>query len=101
MAYWREPLDISKVEIPHGDVKIDKEQCKGCEFCIEYCPRDVLELSPDFNRKGYHYPIILKQGACVDCGLCEMICPEFSIFVVATEPRHANSDEILKKGVSV
>jgi 2-oxoglutarate ferredoxin oxidoreductase subunit delta len=97
MNYWRAPLDINTIEVPHGDVHIDIEQCKGCEFCIEYCPRDVLKLSKDFNRKGYHYPIVLKQGACVNCTLCEMICPDFSIFVVEGKPSHPNIDDVLKK----
>jgi 2-oxoglutarate ferredoxin oxidoreductase subunit delta len=97
MSYWRAPLDINTIEIPHGDVHINIEQCKGCEFCIEYCPKDVLELSKEFNRKGYHYPTVIKQGACVNCTLCEMICPDFSIFVVAGESTHPNIDDVLKK----
>ncbi len=47
--------------------------------------------------KGYHYPIVLKQGACVNCTLCEMICPDFSIFVVEGKPSHPNLDDVLKK----
>lgn len=97
MSYWRAPLDINTIEVPHGNVHIDIEQCKGCEFCIEYCPKDVLALSKDFNRKGYHYPIVVKQGACVNCTLCEMICPDFSIFVVAGESTHPDIDDVLKK----
>ncbi len=97
MSYWRAPLDINTIEVPHGDVHIDIEQCKGCEFCIEYCPKDVLALSKDFNRKGYHYPVVIKQGACVNCTLCEMICPDFSIFVVAGKSTHPDIDDVLKK----
>jgi 2-oxoglutarate ferredoxin oxidoreductase subunit delta len=97
MSYWRAPLDINTIEVPHGDVHIDIEQCKGCEFCIEYCPKEVLELSKDFNRKGYHYPVVLKLGACVNCTLCEMICPEFSIFVVEGKPSHPDINDVLKK----
>jgi len=37
-------------------------------------------MSKDFNAKGYHYPIAIKTGECVNCNLCEMICPEFAIF---------------------
>ncbi|MCP4708658.1 MAG: hypothetical protein GY869_08545, partial [Planctomycetes bacterium] len=59
---------------------------------------DVLEMSRDFNRKGYHYPIILKQGACVNCNLCETICPEFAIFVNEDKPRHPDIDDVIKKG---
>ena len=97
MKYWRTPLDINTIDVPHGDVHIDIEQCKGCEFCVEYCPRDVLEMSADFNRKGYHYPIVLKQVTCVNCTLCEMICPEFSIFVVEGKRSPANDDDVQKK----
>lgn len=96
MAYWRAPLDLKKVEVPHGDIHINIEQCKGCNFCVEYCPRSVLEMSTEFNRKGYHYPNILKEGACVNCNLCEMICPEFSIFVLEGKTRNPEADEVIK-----
>jgi 2-oxoglutarate ferredoxin oxidoreductase subunit delta len=37
-------------------------------------------MSEDFNAKGYHYPIAENDPACVNCRLCEMLCPEFAIF---------------------
>jgi 2-oxoglutarate ferredoxin oxidoreductase subunit delta len=40
-------------------------------------------MSEEFNRKGYHPPMTVKSGECVNCNLCEMICPEFAIFTVA------------------
>ena len=87
MEYWRKPLDSGKVMVPQGSVRIVIERCKGCKFCIEYCPKDVLALSDEFNRKGYHYPKIVKHGECVNCKLCEMICPDFAIFSVEIEGR--------------
>jgi len=80
MKYWRKPLDIDRIKIPIGEVHIIKERCKGCGFCVEYCPKDVLELSPEFNSKGYHPPVVKNDAICVHCQLCEMICPEFAIF---------------------
>jgi 2-oxoglutarate ferredoxin oxidoreductase subunit delta len=43
-------------------------------------------MSEGFNRKGYHPPEVVKSGECVNCNLCEMICPDFAIYSVATEP---------------
>jgi 2-oxoglutarate ferredoxin oxidoreductase subunit delta len=80
MKFWRTPLDLDKAKVPRGTVHIVTERCKGCGFCIEYCPKDVLVFSKGFNRKGYHYPEVVTGGQCVNCNLCEMICPDFAIF---------------------
>ena len=82
MKYWRKPLDLDRVKIPLGEVKIIDDRCKGCGFCVEYCPKDVLVLAQRFNAKGYHPPEVVKTGECVNCNLCEMICPDFAIFSV-------------------
>jgi 2-oxoglutarate ferredoxin oxidoreductase subunit delta len=68
-----------------GTVYIIKDRCKGCGWCIEYCPKKILKKSEDFNIKGYHYPIVIEQDACVNCKVCEDICPEFSIFSITKE----------------
>jgi len=83
MQHWRTPLDAEQMARPHGEVVILAERCKGCEFCVEYCPLDVLAMSRGFNHKGYHPPEVIKSGECVNCNLCEMICPEFAIFSFA------------------
>jgi 2-oxoglutarate ferredoxin oxidoreductase subunit delta len=78
--FWREPLDAGTLQVPKGKIHILKERCKGCGFCIEYCPRDVLEFSDEFNSKGYHFPVTANADACVSCGLCDLLCPEFAIY---------------------
>ena len=80
MKYWRTPYDIDEVKIPQGEVHIIGERCKGCRFCVEYCPKHVLEISEEFNTKGYHPPYVKNPDDCVNCGLCEMLCPEFAIW---------------------
>jgi 2-oxoglutarate ferredoxin oxidoreductase subunit delta len=82
MKYWREPLDQEKIRVTRGRVQIIAERCKGCEFCISYCPRGVLEMSKGFNPKGYHYPEATDAKQCVNCHFCEVLCPEFAIFSV-------------------
>ena len=64
MKFWRKPLDYDKLEIPQGELHILKERCKGCGFCVEYCPKEVLELSNEFNTKGYHPPRVKNIDRC-------------------------------------
>ncbi|MBM3286742.1 MAG: 4Fe-4S dicluster domain-containing protein [Candidatus Eisenbacteria bacterium] len=83
MKYWRRPLDFDQIKVPRGEVRVIIDRCKGCGFCVEYCPKDVLAMSDAFNVKGYHPPKVVKEGECVNCNLCEMICPDFAIYSVA------------------
>ncbi len=92
MKYWRTPLDHDQLKIPHGEVRIIVDRCKGCGFCVEYCPKEVLALSDGFNKKGYHPPKVVKQGECVNCNLCEMICPDFAIYSVAVPDEPSKGD---------
>ena len=83
MKYWRDPLDLGTIQVNRGKVIIIKERCKGCEFCVEYCPRGVIRMSEGFNLKGYHYPEVVDMTLCVNCHFCEALCPDFAIFSIA------------------
>jgi len=85
VKYWRKPLDLASIRVPHGRIYIIRERCKGCGWCVTFCPRQVLEVSDEFNSKGYHPPRVVNEAACVSCGLCEMLCPEFAIYRVEEE----------------
>ncbi len=85
-TFWRDPLDSAKFQKPQGTVNIIKDRCKSCEFCIEFCPQGILELSDEFNAKGYHPPRVAEQDGCIACRLCELICPEFALYVTVNEP---------------
>jgi 2-oxoglutarate ferredoxin oxidoreductase subunit delta len=81
VTYWRQPLDWYRVQVPHGIVHIIDERCKGCGFCVEFCPQKVLVLSKRTNTRGYHPPELIDDSKCVNCGLCALLCPDFAIYV--------------------
>lgn len=58
-----------------GCITIKKERCKGCGICVEFCPKQVLEL--DALGKVQ----VSKQEACIACAQCELHCPDYAIFV--------------------
>ncbi len=66
-------------ESPRGRVSITRERCKGCGYCVEFCPLGVLLMSSRFNAKGYHYPELGDEAKCNGCDLCGMYCPDFAI----------------------
>ena len=62
-------------------ITIDEKLCKGCEICIDMCPADVFEISDTLSPNGYYLPVIVKEGDCTYCMLCQKMCPEFAIVV--------------------
>ena len=97
MRYWRVPLDADKIKVPQGEIHLIIERCKGCEFCVEFCPRDVLLMSTKYNAKGYHFPVVAVPERCVECDLCEVICPDFAIFCLPKSDE-AQAPEEVKDG---
>jgi 2-oxoglutarate ferredoxin oxidoreductase subunit delta len=77
-----QPLDGKKMSKPKAEIYIIKDQCKGCGFCIEFCPKKVLEESQEINARGVHAPKIVDESECIACGFCTTVCPDFAIFVV-------------------
>lgn len=78
--YWRKPLDIDKIKTPRGKIYILKDRCKGCAFCVEFCPKKVLEISKEYNAKGYYPPFVKNPDDCIACDQCSLICPDFAIY---------------------
>jgi 2-oxoglutarate ferredoxin oxidoreductase subunit delta len=81
MTSWRQPLDKGRIQVPRGIIHIIEERCKGCGFCIEFCPQNRLLISKTTNTKGYHPPVADESPFCINCGLCALLCPDFAIYV--------------------
>ena len=61
------------------------ERCKGCGFCIEFCPQHHLYESTKTNSKGYHTVDTNDTATCTGCNMCSWVCPEFAIYVESAE----------------
>jgi len=94
MKYWRIPLDQGTAH-PNKIPKkvIIQERCKGCGFCISFCPRGVLQFSADFNKKGYHFPYVADGSKCADCRFCEDLCPEFAIYSIGKDVNDEKNEQ--------
>ncbi len=85
MRYQKKAPVQDRTKRSHFSVDVLRERCKGCGFCIEFCPQKVLHESAEFNTKGYHPAYADIENDCTNCGMCELICPEFGISVVPLE----------------
>lgn len=63
-----------------GSVVVTDERCKGCGFCVEFCPTHALQLSQHYNAKGYHPPVLVSPEKCSGCDICGLLCPDFAIY---------------------
>lgn len=65
--------DQSAVEKP-AIIRVTVEWCKGCEICVAFCPKNVLEMEGGKVR-------VARPEDCIKCMLCELRCPDFAITV--------------------
>ncbi len=56
-----------------------ESRCKGCGYCIEFCPNKVLIRSNKISETGVEVPEIKFPERCTACGFCTMICPDFAL----------------------
>lgn len=60
-------------------VEIEDKFCKGCGFCVKYCPKGVLALRKERSRKGYFPAKAAAPENCTGCLSCTAVCPEAAI----------------------
>ncbi len=85
MKYQIKSLDQDRIKLRRYQIRMLKERCKECGFCIEFCPQKSLGKSTEINSHGYHIVCLDKSDKCTGCNICAMICPEFAINVVSTK----------------
>ncbi len=57
------------------DIDIYKAWCKACGICVAFCPTGALGR----DEAGYSY--VIDAEKCINCGWCELRCPDFAITV--------------------
>ncbi len=67
-------------------VRIYKDWCKGCAICVTFCPSGVLKL----DRQGK--ADVVHEEECINCGFCEVHCPDFAIIVQPKNETRAYRD---------
>jgi len=68
-------------------IDIFKAWCKACGICIAFCPGGVLVK----DETGYTYVKDIEK--CINCGWCEVRCPDFAI-TVETKAKEKKRTEV-------
>ncbi|MFH1421428.1 MAG: 4Fe-4S binding protein [Planctomycetota bacterium] len=63
-------------------IEINENYCKGCEICINFCPKKVFSQSNRISARGYSVPEVTKPEKCTGCLICEHLCPDIAITVL-------------------
>lgn len=63
----------------------EKKNCSGCAACYSICPKHCISMETD--EEGFDYPVLTSPDTCIDCKLCENVCPINNIFYVKIEQK--------------
>ncbi len=79
-----------KKDIPHIDIY--RAWCKACGICVAFCPTETLA------RDEGGYPYVKYPEKCINCGWCEIRCPDFAITVEGKKNGKKVRDQFEKEG---
>jgi NAD-dependent dihydropyrimidine dehydrogenase PreA subunit len=69
------PREVTPMSDAKPYMEVDFELCKGCQLCLDVCPKSVIAISDKLNSSSYH-PAYYTGDGCTGCGLCFYACPE-------------------------
>ncbi len=64
-----------------GTIDVSIVRCKGCEYCVKFCPKKIMTMSSSTGSMGYHYAVLMDEAKCNGCAICAMACPDLAIEV--------------------
>jgi 2-oxoglutarate ferredoxin oxidoreductase subunit delta len=62
-------------------VWVNTTLCKACDKCVDVCPAGVLAMVAEPTSTLGAMISVAVPDACIGCNECELICPDFAIFV--------------------
>lgn len=62
-------------------VRVLEQYCKGCGLCVPVCPRGILYLSEEVDRRGVHLARVRQEIDCIGCNNCTVMCPDAALEV--------------------
>lgn len=65
-------------------ITYEAERCKGCHYCVSFCPKGCIRPSGEINAKGYKL-VSFDEEACIGCGSCYTVCPDYAITIEKEE----------------
>ena len=80
--YDKQYKDKTAKSGPSFKVKLAEKFCKGCGYCIKYCPKHILTAEDGLNAKGYVKVKVANEADCIGCLSCSTVCPEAAISII-------------------
>ena len=62
-------------------VRVLADYCKGCGLCVDACPKKILYLSEDVDKRGIHVVAVREEIECTGCTNCATMCPDAALEV--------------------
>jgi len=64
-------------------IQVNAPLCKGCGFCVKFCPERAIAIGSQRNAKGDVLPALTPERcvAVAGCIVCASMCPEGAIAI--------------------